>query len=77
LLAHFDKHLVEVLDHQVPAKIHSLLVEAGGKFTRILDLGCGTGLAAPYLATFGGKMTGSIFRRACWTKRGSVISMTV
>jgi predicted TPR repeat methyltransferase len=55
---HFDKHLVEVLDYQVPAKMHSLLVDAGGKFTRLLDLGCGTGLAAPYLAVFAGKLTG-------------------
>jgi predicted TPR repeat methyltransferase len=56
--AYFDKHLVELLDYRVPAKIHSLLVEAGGKFTQLLDLGCGTGLAAPYLKAFGGKMTG-------------------
>ena len=27
-------------------------------FTHILDLGCGTGLAAPYLASFGGNLTG-------------------
>jgi predicted TPR repeat methyltransferase len=56
--AQFDKHLVDVLDYQVPAKIHSLLVETGGKFTRLLDLGCGTGLAAPYFASFGAQMTG-------------------
>ena len=27
-------------------------------FAHILDLGCGTGLAAPYLSSFGGKLTG-------------------
>jgi predicted TPR repeat methyltransferase/Tfp pilus assembly protein PilF len=55
---HFDKHLVEVLDYQVPAKIHSLLVEMGGSFKHLLDFGCGTGLAAPYFTSFGGTLTG-------------------
>ncbi|HEY8007113.1 MAG TPA: methyltransferase domain-containing protein [Methylocella sp.] len=55
---HFDKHLVEVLDYQVPAKIHSLLAETGGTFKHLLDLGCGTGLSAPYFASFGGRLTG-------------------
>jgi predicted TPR repeat methyltransferase len=54
----FDRHLVEVLDYRIPGKLHPLLVEAGTTFTRILDLGCGTGLAAPYLSSFGGNLTG-------------------
>ena len=55
---HFDRHLVEVLDYQVPEKIHLLLAETGGTFKHLLDLGCGTGLAAPYFTSFGGTLTG-------------------
>ncbi len=54
----FDQHLVKVLDYHVPDKCHTMLVETGMKFARILDLGCGTGLAAPYLSSFGGHLTG-------------------
>jgi predicted TPR repeat methyltransferase len=54
----FDRHLVEVLDYRLPDKLHPLLVETGKTFTRILDLGCGTGLSAPHLASFGGHLTG-------------------
>ncbi|HXW71890.1 MAG TPA: methyltransferase domain-containing protein [Methylocella sp.] len=56
--SHFDAHLVDVLGYKVPQKIHSLLVSAQVRFRNILDLGCGTGLAAPYLARFGGTLTG-------------------
>lgn len=54
----FDRHLVEVLDYRLPDKLHPLLFETGKTFTRILDLGCGTGLSAPHLASFGGHLTG-------------------
>jgi predicted TPR repeat methyltransferase len=54
----FDEQLVEVLEYDVPAKMHSLLVEAGVRPQRVLDLGCGTGLAAPCLASFGADLTG-------------------
>jgi predicted TPR repeat methyltransferase/Flp pilus assembly protein TadD len=54
----FDKQLVEILNYDAPAKCQSLLVEAGAKFSRALDLGCGTGLAARYLASFGAELTG-------------------
>ena len=54
----FDRHLVEVLDYHIPDKLHPLLVETGMSFPRILDLGCGTGLAAPTLSSFGGSLTG-------------------
>jgi len=54
----FDSHLVDVLQYAVPAKMHTLIVETGARFSRILDLGCGTGLAAPYFASFGANLTG-------------------
>ena len=54
----FDRHLVDVLDYRIPDKLHPFLVATGMTFSRILDLGCGTGLAAPYLAPFGGNLTG-------------------
>jgi len=47
---HFDQHLTEVLEYRTPAAIDAALrsagVDAGGN---VLDLGCGTGLCAPYL----------------------------
>jgi predicted TPR repeat methyltransferase len=54
----FDRHLVQVLDYRAPEKLCALLDSTGLAFARILDLGCGTGLAAPYLASFGGELTG-------------------
>ena len=56
--ADFDRHLVEVLGYRVPEKMPALLGQAGRAFARILDLGCGTGLAAPYLSSLGGRLTG-------------------
>ena len=47
---HFDQHLTEVLEYRTPAAIDAALRQAqvpvGGD---VLDLGCGTGLCAPYL----------------------------
>ena len=54
----FDKHLVEVLGYHVPEDMHALLLRARRNFSRILDLGCGTGLAARNLASFRGTLTG-------------------
>jgi predicted TPR repeat methyltransferase len=54
----FDQHIVEVLDYRIPDKLYPMLVETGTTFTRILDLGCGTGLAASRLSSFGGDLTG-------------------
>lgn len=54
----FDQHLVEILNYRIPGELHPLLAKTGMTFTSILDLGCGTGLAAPYLASFGAKLTG-------------------
>lgn len=42
----FDHQLVEVLDYHVPEKLTALL---NRRFARVLDLGCGTGLAGPLL----------------------------
>ncbi len=54
----FDKHLVETLGYDVPAKMHSLLVDLQPRFSHILDLGCGTGLAARNLSSLRGTLTG-------------------
>lgn len=54
----FDKHLVEGLKYEVPAKIFRLLDDYRRDTRSVLDLGCGTGLVAPYLASFGGDITG-------------------
>jgi len=56
---HFDQHLTEVLDYRTPAAIDAALrsagVEIGGD---VLDLGCGTGLCAPYLKPAAGSLAG-------------------
>ena len=44
----FDEHLLETLEYSVPRKIHALyetLRPAANDHIRMLDLGCGTGLA--------------------------------
>lgn len=56
---HFDQHLLEVLHYQVPA----LLSKAVNRHVKAepgnyLDLGCGTGLCAPYLRAQARKLTG-------------------
>jgi predicted TPR repeat methyltransferase len=55
---HFDKHLVETLKYDLPSRCGALLRETGQVFSNILDLGCGTGLAAPHLAPLGSELTG-------------------
>lgn len=56
--ADFDRHLVEVLDYRVPETLRAMLARTGEAFPRMLDLGCGTGLAAACLAPLGGHLTG-------------------
>ena len=50
----FDEHLVEVLDYRVPELIASVVdrIYKSGKNLRILDLGCGTGLAGEHLKEY-------------------------
>ncbi len=54
----FERHLVETLGYDVPALCNSLLTATGQRFSNMLDLGCGTGLAAPHLALLGATLTG-------------------
>ncbi len=47
---HFDQHLTEVLDYRTPQAIDAALARAGvAADGEALDLGCGTGLCAPFL----------------------------
>ncbi|WP_159728065.1 methyltransferase domain-containing protein [Methylosinus sp. Ce-a6] len=55
---HFDRHVVETLDYRLPDTLRPLLAATGRSFPRILDLGCGTGLAATMLASFGAELVG-------------------
>ncbi len=54
----FDAQLVDVLGYRVPENLHALLAATGRTFPRILDLGCGTGLAGPFLRSLGATLTG-------------------
>lgn len=54
----FDHQLVDMLGYEAPALLADLVAKHGERFERILDLGCGTGLAGPHLARFGGRLTG-------------------
>jgi predicted TPR repeat methyltransferase len=54
----FDRQLVEMLDYRAPALLADLVARKRARFERILDLGCGTGLAAPSLERFGAELTG-------------------
>ena len=54
----FDQKLVHVLDYDGPERLARLIGLVRTDFERILDLGCGTGLAAPSLGAFGGAITG-------------------
>ena len=65
LVAYFDKFaetfeskLVGVLGYRVPEDLHALLAKTGRRFTKVLDLGCGTGLAGPLLRQIGASLTG-------------------
>jgi predicted TPR repeat methyltransferase len=54
----FDQKLVHVLGYDGPARLSRLIRAVRPDFARILDLGCGTGLAAASLSGFGGAITG-------------------
>lgn len=54
----FDRQLVDMLNYQAPQLLSDLVSRQRGQFERVLDLGCGTGLAAPHLRPFGGRLTG-------------------
>ncbi len=46
---HFDQQLVEVLGYRAPQQLLELVEAFGRPAPRVLDLGCGTGLAGPLL----------------------------
>ena len=54
----FDQTLIEVLEYRVPEKLSALVRGTGRASGRILDLGCGTGLAAPLLRELGSELIG-------------------
>jgi predicted TPR repeat methyltransferase len=54
----FDHQLVELLDYQAPTLLADMIARHADTLSDILDLGCGTGLAAEPLARFGGRLTG-------------------
>jgi predicted TPR repeat methyltransferase len=45
----FDDHLVQALGYDAPRILAARLAGLGRRFTRALDLGCGTGLCGPLL----------------------------
>lgn len=54
----FDHQLVTVLRYDVPAAMAELLARHRPHFAHLLDLGCGTGLAAPHLRPLCAQVTG-------------------
>jgi predicted TPR repeat methyltransferase len=54
----FESKLVNALDYHVPEKLYTMLAEGGRRFANVLDLGCGTGLCAPFLHQLGDRLTG-------------------
>jgi predicted TPR repeat methyltransferase len=54
----FDAQLVDNLGYDAPALLADRVAAHGDRFARILDLGCGTGLAGPHLRRFHGRITG-------------------
>lgn len=54
----FDHQLVTLLDYQAPSLLAGMVARHATKFPEILDLGCGTGLAAEPFARFGARLTG-------------------
>lgn len=60
----FDHQLVTVLRYDVPAAMARSLAGHRARFAHALDLGCGTGLAAPHLAPVSDRLTGVDLSRA-------------
>jgi predicted TPR repeat methyltransferase/Flp pilus assembly protein TadD len=54
----FDGKLVDVLGYRVPQHLADLVSSCRPTFRAMLDLGCGTGLAAAPLQRFGGSLAG-------------------
>ncbi|SEA45611.1 methyltransferase domain-containing protein [Variovorax sp. YR216] len=54
----FDAHLVGQLGYQAHRTLATHLAELGRGFRSALDLGCGTGLCAPYLKPLADKLVG-------------------
>lgn len=54
----FDHKLVEVLNYRLPERMQAAVLRYGQRFSHILDLGCGTGLAGPQLAALGSTLAG-------------------
>lgn len=56
---HFDQHLTEVLGYKTPAVLDALLRHvAPSSDLNTVDLGCGTGLCAPYLRAYSRRLHG-------------------
>lgn len=56
---HFDQHLTEVLGYKTPAVLDALLRHvAPSADLNTVDLGCGTGLCAPYLRAYSRRLHG-------------------
>lgn len=56
---HFDQHLTEVLGYKTPAVLDALLRHvAPSSELNTVDLGCGTGLCAPYLRAYSKRLHG-------------------
>jgi predicted TPR repeat methyltransferase len=57
----FERHLVEELQYRVPRALAALVAETGAvpdRTWRVLDLGCGTGLAGVELAAYARELIG-------------------
>lgn len=60
---HFERHLVDALGYRTPALLEALLARHGvapaaGDAWHVADLGCGTGLCAPFLRPLAAQLTG-------------------
>jgi predicted TPR repeat methyltransferase len=56
---HFDEHLVQVLDYRTPAYLDAMIRRvAPATDLDTVDLGCGTGLCAPYLKAYSRRLDG-------------------
>ncbi len=54
----FDQKLVGILQYHTPEQLKDLIAKHRSQFANIVDLGCGTGLGAEPLASFGGTLMG-------------------
>lgn len=54
----FDHQLVDNLEYQAPAILAEMVGVTGRRFTHMLDLGCGTGLAGPPFRAAVARLTG-------------------